>query len=317
MNKAVEIFQQILLISLFVIVLPIKAIAGVPSVSDLIVTDVTTRSFSVVWASSEASLSNLNIYDDADGLNPTIGAVITSQPVSSGNTSIAVLAEDNGVMKVRVTGLIANTTYYFQTITISKSTSDVVLNPDINPLFSVTTETKEVRTLISGVDETPFTNDLIALDCYLADGVTPAEGTLLVAEVAGGDYPVSGFVGDDVAIPYAYVDLNNIFDVLSYETMPLYGDESLTLTKFMGFGGMETINYMIPINDQLGEMKSPVSILGCPGDLNGDGDRDGSDLAAFASALTNNLPEADLNGNVVIDAGDLQIFAENFGVGCL
>ena len=124
-----------------------------------LVTDVTPRSFSVIWSSSEASTPDLEVYDDPDGFVPTLNAVIMPQPVESGSGTIAASAEDNGVMKVRVTGLDASSIYYFQTITTSKSTSDVTYDPEAAPMLSVATEIRVIRTEMDGEDEIPFTSN--------------------------------------------------------------------------------------------------------------------------------------------------------------
>lgn len=313
-NKGRKGLLLVFLVALVVMV-RIEAIGGVPSVTDITVTDVTPRSFSVIWASSEPSYPYLRVYDDPDGLVPTVNAVIMPQPVESGSGTIAALAEDNGVMKVRVTGLMPNTTYYFQTATTSKSTSDVTYDPDAAPMLSVATEIRVVRTEMAGEDEVPFTNDLIVFDCYLSDGITPAEGTLLVAVVEGCNYPISGFVGDGVSVPKAYVDLNNLFDAEAHENIPLYGSEKLTLTKFMGLHGIETAHYSVPVNVQLAEMKSPASLPACDGDFDNDGDVDGFDLAVFADAFGSSSynPSADFNNDGYVNETDLAWFAGNFG----
>ena len=291
----------------------IKAYAEVPVVTDVTVTDVTTRSFCVVWASSESSWCDLNVFDDSDGLISTASAVVTPHPIKSWNTAIALLAEDNGVMKVEVTGLDPDSTYYFQTVTTSKSTSDVTYDPDAAPMLSITTEIRVVRTEMAGEDEVPFTNDLIVFDCYLLDGVTPAEGTLLVAEVEGCDYPLSSFVGDCIPLPKAYVDLNNLFSAEIYKNLPLHGGEKLTLTKFMGIYGIESEEYFVPESGQLAEMKSPLAVWLCRGDLNGDGDVDGSDLALFTPAYAIEDLQADLDDDEDVDVDDLAIFASELG----
>ena len=163
----------------------IDASAGVPSVDNVMVTDVTTGSFSVIWTSSEASTPNLSVYDDVIGTVPTQGIALELQPVANGSSDIATRAEDNGVLKVRVTGLLPDTTYYFQTATASKSTGDITYYPNSAPMLSVTTEVRATRTIIVSQDEVPFSNDLLVYDCYLLDNITPAEGTLLVADVEG------------------------------------------------------------------------------------------------------------------------------------
>jgi len=237
------------------IMLPTMAIGGVPSVQDTMVTDVTTRSFSVIWASSEASYSDVNVYDDADCTIPTTDAVTRSQPVASGDASIGTLAEDNGVMKVRVTGLLPDTTYYFETVTTSKSTNDTTIYFDSTSVSSVTTEAMTVRTKPSGADVVPFSNDLILEGCYLSDEVTAAEGTLLVATVEGGNYPVTAFVGDGVDPPDALIDLNNVFGRTSNESLDVTEGKSLTLVNFRGMLGNTIITHQVPEDVGLSEIK--------------------------------------------------------------
>lgn len=292
-----------------------------PNVSDVTATDVTPVSFSVIWASDEASTSGLNVFKDQAGTVPATAITIESQPVESGDATIGEAAEDNGVMKVRVTGLAPDITYYFQTVTTSKSTSNITYYPEAAPMLDVTTESRVVRTTISGEDEVHFTNDLIGLECYLPGGTIPAEGTLLVAQVNGGDYPVSGFVGDGVVVPQAYVDLNNLFSSLNYETRALYGGEALTLTRFMGMHGIEADAYFVPINSQLAEMKSPLTVSLCEGDFDTDADVDGSDLAVFAADFgrtdcnDDGVPdcEGDFDKDGDVDGSDLAVFAADFG----
>ena len=249
--------RLIIFVVFLVTVLPVSATAGVPSVTDIMATDVTTRSFSVVWASSEPSYPDLYVYDDPDGLAPTVNAVTTPQPVESGSGAIATLAEDNGVMKVRVTGLLPNTTYYFQTVTTSKSTIDTTVYPDLAPFTSVTTEAMTVRNKSSGEDVVPFSNDLVIEECYLYDGETPAEGTLLVASLEGGDYPVTVFVGDGIDPPNALIDLNNIFSRNSNESLDVTQGKNLTLLNFGGMLGNSIITHSVPEDVGLSEIKLP------------------------------------------------------------
>jgi len=152
----------------FLFVLPVAAYGGMPEVDHVMVTDVTTRSFSVIWAASEASTADLEVYEDEAGT--VLDAVITPHPIESGDDTIKTAAEDNGVMKVRVTGLASDTTYYFMTITTSKLTEETTDYPDA--AMSVTTESETVRTYESGEDTLPFSNDPIIEPCYLNDGTT-------------------------------------------------------------------------------------------------------------------------------------------------
>jgi len=277
------------------------ALAVAPVVSDITVSDVTPVSFSVIWKSDLASTSDLNVFTDSAGTTPVAGAIIESQPVKNGDAGIAAAAEDIGVMKVRVTGLTANTTYYFQTETTEKGGIDVTLAPTAAPLPEVTTAGDVIRTLMDDSAEVPFTNDLIIFDCDVA-------GALLVADVAGSDYPVSGFAGDGVAGNLAYADLNNVFN--SGMTLPLKGSEYVELTKFKGIQGIKSSDHWLPANTQMAKMLEtldappchadiapPTGLVDsadviaflvdfgrsncsgdCPGDFNEDGDVDGNDL---------------------------------------
>jgi hypothetical protein len=252
----IRLLKLFLLLSIFVCSSTI-VLAGIPEVSNVIVTDVTTSSFSVIWTASEASTANLEVYEDDLGTVPIFDGVITPHPIESGDLTIKTLAEDNGVMKVRVTGLLPETSYYFKTITTSKSTSETTRLPDLDPPLAVTTETLTVRTL-GGVDgNVPFSNDLIVQECYLDDGVTPANGTLLVATFSDGHYPLSSFVGDGATSPYAVIDLNNAFDSSTLETSQLSSGVGISFFNFRGINGVSQVNNFIPPNSSATEIKLP------------------------------------------------------------
>jgi len=242
----------------FLLVLPVAAYAGVPEVSNVMVTDVTTTSFSVIWAASEPSTANLEVYEDEAGTVMAAYAVITPHPIESGDDTIKTAAEDNGVMKVRATGLAPDTTYYFMTITTSKSTEETTDYPDAAPFISVTTESETVRTYESGGDVLPFSNDLIIEPCYLDDGTTFAEGTLLLATVAGGSHPITAFVGDGVDSPYAIIDLNNVFSRNTYENLDLSQGLNLTFLNFRGLLGNSIVTHEVPEDQSLSEVKLGV-----------------------------------------------------------
>ena len=221
--------------------LTFTAQADIPVVNNVMVTDVTTVSFSVIWSSSEASTADLDVFQDADGTSPVPDTVVLPHPVNDPAmaSTISEAAENNGVMKVMVTGLQPDTTYYFQTITTSKSTTDTTYSPSSAPLTAVTTESETVRTYQNGDDVLPFSNDIIIEPCYLDDGSTPADGSLLIATVAGGNNPITAFVGDGVDSPYALIDLNNVFSREMFENLDLEQGENLTLVNFRGINGIQ------------------------------------------------------------------------------
>jgi hypothetical protein len=253
-----SIKEKILLLVFLCFIYSSPVHAGLPEVSQVMVTDVTPVSFSVVWASSEPSTSTLKIFEDEAGTTVLDNVNLESQPTRNGSAIIAQGAEDNGVIKIRISGLSPGTAYYYQTVTISKSGGEITTYPDSPPMPSVTTESGYSRTMEVEGSEIPFTNDLVVFDCYHQDGTTPADGTLLVVEVDGGHYPLSGFVGDGVPSPQATIDLNNLFGEQSRKNSVLGGGEQLTLTRFMGIHGTESVVLFVPQNEHLGEMRYPA-----------------------------------------------------------
>jgi hypothetical protein len=213
-------------------------------------------------------------------------------------------------MKVRVSGLSPDTDYYFQTVTTSKSPVEQTLFPATAPMLHVITASAIAKSTVIGSQEIPFSNDLIVFDCDIA-------GALLIADVTGSDHPVTGFAGDGVTSPHAYVDLNNTFSF--EENMPLKGGESVTLTKFKGTQGIESDDYYLPENDQLAQMKPPLDSPLCEGDFDSDGDVDGSDLAVFAADFgrtdcdSGPACEGDFEPDGDVDGSDLAVFAADFG----
>ena len=78
------------------------------AVSDVTVTDVTTRAFSVVWVSDEAvTAASVRVYSDI-GRETELSGLLTINIVSPA------LALSNGIAKIDVTGLEANTRYYIE-----------------------------------------------------------------------------------------------------------------------------------------------------------------------------------------------------------
>jgi hypothetical protein len=283
--------------------------AVAPVVSDITVSDVTPVSFSIIWKSDIAGTSNLNVFSDSAGTTPVTDITIESQPVDNGDAAIAAAAEDIGVMKVRVSGLTPNATYYFQTETTEKGGSDVTLSPAASPLPEVITAADVVRTRMEDSAEVPFTNDLIIFDCDVA-------GALLVANVAGGDYPVSGFVGDGVAGTNAYVDLNNVFNFGI--TLPLEGGEDVELTKFKGIQGIESENKAVPPATQLAKMLAPLEGPPCNADIVPPfGVVDASDVMAFLVDFGSNSCSGDclgdFDGDDDVDGDDHLILITEFG----
>jgi len=220
-TKFFKVWLITIIVCLSIVVVP-YIFATAPSVSNITVTDVTPTAFSVVWGSDQpGSTCTLNVFDDEAGTTPaaaTVTSEINTRP-EAGN---------RGIMKVRVTDVNANTTYYFQTSTTSDG--DTTLDPEVAPFLPVTTEDE-----LAVVD-----NDILVTRVFEADGSTvPVDGAILIATVEGASYPVSGWAGDGVPEGFASVDLNNLYSAASHRSLELVSGEAI---EFWGFGGINGQN---------------------------------------------------------------------------
>jgi len=291
---------------------------GVPEVSDALVADITTRSFSVIWNSSEPSTALLDVFDGPDCLTSTAGAVIIPHPVQSGDDIIRTSAENNGIMKVQVTGLEPVTEYCFQTLTTSISTSEETVFP-ITPI-KITTETQIITTYFLDSDILSFTNDILYFPIHAPDQTTPIYGGILVVDVIGlSSSPVTGFVGDGIASPYALVDLKNLFDRVDMENINFVGDERVKLLEYRGFEGCTLERYRkVPLDMELSEAKEPSPCFD-PADLDCNDtvnildilrDIGGFDTATGDFCFNSDL---DLDGNEMVNILDILNVVGKFG----
>lgn len=312
---------------------PWSAQADMPSVTDITVVDVTPRAFSVIWAASEASTGDLDVYMDAAGTEEAEGVVIEAHPLKGSDASIATSAENLGIMKVRVSGLDPGETYYYRTVTISKSTAQTRYSPSSGAYPSVTAEVATTKDRLDGADLLPIINDSIVFEVYEPDMVTPATGALLLVWVSGADYPLSTIVGDGIDPPYALVDLNNLYDASSHTNMELFGGEVVSLTQFRGAlcGTSFTCHSLIhrrivPLNEEvtdpligreLSEVEEPTS--GFFADLNCDDNVNLLDGTIFTASYSFELgnccyhPDTDFNDDAVVNLLDGTMFTAEYG----
>ncbi len=246
--------------------------AGVPVVSDILVTDATDRSFSVVWSSSEASTASLNVFNGPACTTPTAGVTLVSHPVldptPATKTAIKTAAENNGILKVQVSGLTAATAYCVQTVTTSKSTADQTVAP-ATPI-NVTTETQitRTRTASPSPDLLPFSNDVLTYLVYSPDQVTAVSGGIVAIESFDqSSRPATGFVGDGTASPLTLTDLNNLYDKVTHNTINLVGGERLRVLEYRGTLGCRLEHFRkAPTDLELAEIKAPAACFD-PADL--------------------------------------------------
>ncbi|MEE8147570.1 MAG: hypothetical protein V3T24_08205 [Longimicrobiales bacterium] len=195
-------------------------------VFDLTPSDITTRSFSVVWASDEPVLdAAVRIFADPNGTSELTQDLAVSLVSSQFPPALTL-----GIVKMDVVGLGADTCVFIQSETTSSA--GTVLEPPDSPLIEVCTE---ARTTKATASDRLIVNDLLLHEVFEPDGVTPAAGALLVLALPGrGANPLTAFVGQGVLAPKAVVDLNNLFDIDTGASTEVDPAEILTLTEFRG-----------------------------------------------------------------------------------
>lgn len=225
-NFLLKIFMRTSLLSLTFILMFFPASNAFSAVSDITVADVTTRSLSVVWVSDEPiTTATIRIYSDINGVSElTPGLNVTTDSLVVANAHV------QGIAKVTVSGLVADTDYYIQTETVG-STGLVTL-----PVFSsLTLARTALETNKVNASSLPIVNDVLVHDVFFPDGVTPAPGTLIIANAEGlSAYPLSSFVGENGFAPQtAAIDTNNFFGA-DGRSLELSTDDALKITVFRG-----------------------------------------------------------------------------------
>lgn len=203
--------------------------AGVPAISNQRVTDVTTRSFSVILTASEPSTAVLSLFA-ADCTTPATGFSTTlQQNATSGN------------MRITTTGLNAATGYCYQLALTSTATSQLTTTA----AAPVTTTTAILRTATSGPDIVPGGNDILKVPAvYLPSGETRSAIITTVELLDGTSVaPLSLLL---TSTPDSdYFNFNNLFATATGKTQHLAGDERVKLTENHGTGGCVIERYRL------------------------------------------------------------------------
>ena len=306
MSNRCRVLLLVFFLSGFLISFNNKALAGVPVISEVNVTDVTPVSFSAVWLVNELSNTTLEVYNHPDCITPASG--ITVNVISNATT---------GINKATVTGLTASTAYCYQINAISQITPpDSAVYP--NSPAVINTETEVSRVYSSGGSLLPFANDIILYPSYQPDLVTPADGALLVLSVPGGSSPVSAFIGDGIASPLSLADMNNLFANIDHRTLNLSGGEVLTIREIRGNLGGTLYHYrFIPQDDNLAEVKAPVACFFADNDCSNrvdifDAQRCFNQFGKQAGAWEYN-DDLDVEDNNRVDIFDCQRIFNRFG----
>lgn len=272
--------------------------AGTAVLSEPVITDVSDRSFSIVWTSSEPADPSVAVFTDAAATQPAANTVLTAFPVHTGNPALRLAvreqsrqqimtdARNRGVMKLKVSGLAPQTTYYLKLGAMSQISQQTTLCPDAGallcidtPVLVITTEAGATREYNPGSGLQLFTNDQLLY--RVAGGVS---GDLVISAIEGARYPVSSFVGDGVPAPFALVDLNNLYSNSSGVSQRIAGSvpeasgdagEVLIMRHYKGISGSVSSLEGLAVASHTGEAYEPVSVV--PGDCNRDGVADSYD----------------------------------------
>ncbi|HEU4401579.1 MAG TPA: hypothetical protein VFT43_05690 [Candidatus Polarisedimenticolia bacterium] len=275
--------------------------AASPVVRFITATDVTPRSFQVVWLAGEPATASLRLFEAPDCLNEIFAAEITPFPTVSGDASIVTAAQQKGVMVVRAAGLAPDTEYCVQTVTTSLFSAQTTTSPV--PPLRIRTEKKTTRARAAAVGDpnlVAFGNDLAKLSITRATPDAPTAGALVLVKVSGASSPLSGFVGDaidddnDPSTPttLALFNLNNLYDAVSGESLDLLGGggEEISARALGGPDGFVTVHArIVPADTALSEVVVPLPCrsapaTACDGRL-GDADADGGVTLADADAV--------------------------------
>lgn len=211
--------------------------------ADVHITDVTPVSFTVVWTTDQPATGTLQLFSDVAGATPH-QAVMQSQFTETGNTALATIAEDAGVLRVRVSGLEPGSPVFFRLVTTPKSTSVAEFYPTGGPPMSVMTQT----------GSTVVSNETLGLRVIRTGGSVPAIGSVLLINVAGSDYPVTHMVGDGAGNDFGLINLTNVYTVASLNR-ELAGGETARLRVLGGTQGYGELSFSLPANEGRGELE--------------------------------------------------------------
>ena len=265
-----------------------------PVISEVLVTDVTDRSFSIVWATDQVGQPQVDLYFDELGTTPVQNPQINFYPVVTGDPfalnrqisrdEISQAAQTMGIVKATVSGLAPDTDYYvkpgFETTFLESTScpdSGSVYCPGIVGLPSVRTATAQTRIYNPGTEQLFENDQLLILDENVE------LGELLVIGVENAKYPVTVFAGDGIPLPYQIIDLNNLYN--QEFSMRVQGGressmgnhgEALIVRRYKGNSG--NVTELKRMGDIIGQGALVEAVPVSLGDCNGDTRIDGYDI---------------------------------------
>ncbi len=235
----------LLLVSMLLLInwaLPARGMAEGPVVNQIKVTDVTPKSFSVSWITSEPATADLYVYE-SDCL---------TMMVNTGFSMEFTGYDATGILKATVSALTPNTDYCFQTVTISKSSATWTIYP--SQPSPVKTEKQIIPFKTLSTKTIPFFNDLLrAPNIYLPTPNEIQEGILVTLQVLDNKttWPISILLNSDVN--RNYFNMNNVYDANTSETINIIGTERVKVSENHGLSTCILERYRItPLNTERG-----------------------------------------------------------------
>lgn len=308
------------IIHFFLILLPVKLIAAPPVLNKVLVADVTDRSFSIIYTSSEKGTPKLELYSDSAALNQLFNYTLTIYPVNINNKAtnnnaipdsgfsnrqlIIDSAKARGIVKLNISGLSPNTQYYVKYGAENSATAELTLCPDSGlalcadaVLTPVAVKTAKKITRSQQIDglSTLYTNDIslfVKQDAVIGD--------LIIVMAENTRYPVSVFAGDGPPPPFVFIDMNNFSTLEQDSTYVVHGfdeqaqgnyGESIVIRKYSGLSGDTMQRGLVGIASNTG---MPVDMVErTMADCNGDGKVNGYDSLVLQYVINKNISSID------------------------
>lgn len=192
------------------------------------IVNVTPTSFSVIWRADNATPS-IAVFSDAGGVTNLAGQVgVEAYPLRTGNpdlaagyqrrvdaTGVQARTQSFGLMMMRVSGCLPNTTYYFRlTATATNGAPEVI--PSSGPLPYVTTAAE---------------NTFVANDQVIILNVPDpnSEGEVVLLSHTNAAYPLAAVVGDGVGTNQVFFNVGDLFAATGTGNFTPLGDQNFAM----------------------------------------------------------------------------------------
>jgi hypothetical protein len=275
--------------------------AGMPVISNQRVTDVSTRSFSVILSVSEPSTTILSLFA-ADCTTPATGFTSTLQQNAT-----------SGTMRITVSALAVATGYCYQLALTSSSTSEVTTTATA----PVATMSAIVRTAPKGLNIVPVGNDIVKVPAvFLPPGAT-RDTIISTVELLDGSAasPLSRQLSNTLSADY--FNLNNLYSSTTGATFVVNGVKRVKISELHGSSGCN-IERFRTLPAASGGTAPRAFVQAIASDIDASGGVNILDvLRVVGGKGTTNSgscfnSDLDFNGDGIIDAADLAIIKGGF-----